>query len=99
MINIDMDRLLKEIEKNVILSNNDQWYEWEINRWTKNSIDRLYINLSYGRSGKWSRKSSVYIDLNAKNLNIIGSLSANKQENTLCWEGAQIVKDILLENN
>jgi hypothetical protein len=45
----------------------EYWYNSNVSRWEKNGIDRLYINLKYGRTAngksKWIRGITYYIDL------------------------------------
>lgn len=44
----------------------EYWYRFSAAAWGKKDeeVSRLYLNLKYGRSNKWSRGTSLYIDLN-----------------------------------
>ncbi len=43
----------------------EYWYKFSAAAWGKKDeeVSRLYLNLKYGRSNKWSRGTSLYIDL------------------------------------
>ena len=61
--------ITQKIEKNIQNSeycdqSGDYWYRTTVNEWERGGHHRLYVNMSYGRSGKWSRKASAYLDLN-----------------------------------
>lgn len=43
----------------------EYWYRFSAAAWGKKDeeVSRLYLNLKYGRGNKWSRGTSLYIDL------------------------------------
>ena len=46
----------------------EYWYKWSVKHWEKHEKNRIYINLTYGRTyngkRKWTRGCKFYIDLN-----------------------------------
>ena len=49
----------------------EYWYRFSAAAWGKKDeeVSRLYLNLKYGRGNKWSRGTSLYIDLNDFSVN------------------------------
>lgn len=43
----------------------EYWYRFSASAWGRKGeeVSRLYLNLKYGRGNKWSRGTSLYIDL------------------------------------
>jgi len=73
---LTIDSAIEKIEKIIAESEysstgyQEYWYSWKIAKWEKYDKVRIYINLTYGRthrgSRKWTRGCKFYIDITEK---------------------------------
>lgn len=75
----------------------EYWYRFSAASWGKKDeeVSRLYLNLKYGRSNKWSRGTSLYIDLNDLSVKEGRGEYCNASERERMGRIAQQVSDYL----
>ena len=78
----------------------EYWYKFSAAAWGKKDeeVSRLYLNLKYGRSNKWSRGTSLYIDLNNFSVNEGRGGYCNADERGRMESIAKQVADYLTES-
>lgn len=78
----------------------EYWYRFSAAAWGKKDEEasRLYLNLKYGRSNKWSRGTSLYIDLNDFSVNEGRDKYCNADERGRMESIAKRVADYLTES-
>lgn len=63
-----IEKLIETTEKELSIYTNDSgsgsWESVKVSLWEKEDKKRIYLNLSYGRRGKWTRGVSYYVCLN-----------------------------------
>lgn len=75
----------------------EYWYRFSAAAWGKKDeeVSRLYLNLKYGRSNKWSRGTSLYIDLSDLSVKKGREEYCNARERDIMERIAQQVSDYL----
>ena len=75
----------------------EYWYKFYATAWGKKDeeVSRLYLNLKYGRNNKWSRGTSLYIDLNNFSVKEGRGEYCNAREREIMGRIAQQVSDYL----
>lgn len=58
----------------------EYWYNSDVREWKKGNGHMIYINLNYGRTGKWSRGVSYGINLNTKEIRNVSTKYNNAAE-------------------
>lgn len=78
----------------------EYWYSFSAAAWGKKDeeVSRLYLNLKYGRSNKWSRGTSLYIDLNNYSVREGRGGYCNADERRRMESIAERVADYLMES-
>lgn len=79
----------------------EYWYRFSAAAWGKKDeeeVSRLYLNLKYGRSNKWSRGTSLYIDLDNFSVNEGRGGYCNANERRCMESIAKQVADYLAES-
>lgn len=78
----------------------EYWYRFSATAWGKKDeeVSRLYLNLKYGRCNKWSRGTSLYIDLNDFSVNEGRGEYCNANERDRMESIAKQVADYLAES-
>jgi hypothetical protein len=66
----------------------EYWYTWSVKHWEKYDKNRIYINLTYGRTykgkRKWTRGCKFYIDLDGKTYRDVSDNYNNAGERHFC---------------
>ena len=77
----------------------EYWYSWSIKHWEKYDKNRIYINLTYGRTykgtRKWTRGCKFYIDLNNKTYRDVSDNYNNADERHFCEDLCEKIVKIL----
>jgi hypothetical protein len=73
----------------------EYWYSTTTNRWQKGDHDRLYVEMKYGRAGKWRRSAKLYIDLSTLEIHEGGGINPNAAERETLERMARVIVDIL----
>ena len=76
----------------------EYWYNFSANHWQKEEKSRIYLNLKYGRSRKWTRGVQYCIDLNTEKVFDCSHDYNNANERGIMKQIADHVFDFLFES-
>ena len=72
----------------------EYWYRFEANPWPKENPSRIYLNLNYGRSRKWSRGVAYCVDVQSGKTSDVSRKYNNARERGIVEEIASQVSQI-----